>query len=70
MSNELLDARTMVVISADGSDAVSLAGQSVNSNPPVWSPDGTRILGYVYRPNIGSQDAIAVFDARDTPLRS
>jgi TolB protein len=62
MSGPRLIAGTFVVVDPDGSHPVLLTGPSVNSNTAVWSPDGSRLLGYVYNPNLGTNDAIAVFD--------
>ena len=55
---------TFVVVDPDGSHAVPLKGPSVNSNTAVWSPDGTRLLGYAKNPDpsLDFNEAIAVFD--------
>lgn len=56
-------AATFVVVDPDGSHPVTLTGALVNSDPAVWSPDGTRLLGYVWNPDIESNSAIVVFDS-------
>jgi Tol biopolymer transport system component len=53
---------TLVVADPDGSHPVPLTGQPVIGNPAIWSPDATRLLGYVFNPNLATNDAIAVFD--------
>ena len=62
-------ASTFVVVDPDGSHPITLTGALVNSDPPVWSPDGTRLLGNVWNPDTESNDVIAVFDpaGRATP---
>jgi Tol biopolymer transport system component len=53
---------SFVVVDPDGSNALVLNGPPVDSDAPVWSPDGTRILGYVYDSGLDRNGAIAVFD--------
>ena len=53
---------TFVVVSPDGSNPVPLTGPPVDSETPVWSPDGTRLLGYVFNPDLLNERTIAVFD--------
>ena len=59
-----------VVVDPDGSNPVRLTGASVTTEAPVWSPDGTRLLGYAYDPAVGSNEAMAVFDVsgRSPPI--
>ena len=51
-----------MVVSPDGSNPVPLTGPPVDSETPVWSPDGTRLLGYVFNPDLLNERTIAVFD--------
>jgi TolB protein len=55
----------LIVVDLDGSHPIALDGPPVNSNTPVWSPDGRQLIGYAKNPD-PTQDynvAIAVFDA-------
>ena len=49
-----------MVVNADGSDPSVLKGPFVDSNPPVWSPDGTKLFGYGTANGVGS--GIVVYD--------
>jgi hypothetical protein len=39
-----------------------MRGPSVDSAAPVWSPDGSQLLAYVFDPGPLNERAIAVFD--------
>lgn len=54
---------TFVVVDPDGLHPVRLIGVFVDSNSAIWSPDGTRLLGYVFNADLRTDDAIAIFDA-------
>jgi Tol biopolymer transport system component len=53
---------TLVVVDPDGTHAVPMTGPPVDSDTAIWSPDGTRLLGYVFDPNHDHNSAIAIFD--------
>ena len=53
---------TLVVANPDGTNPVQMKGASVDSAVPVWSPDGEKLLAYVFDATSLNESAIAVFD--------
>jgi hypothetical protein len=58
----------MEILDVSDGRVTTLQGPFVTANPPVWSPDGSHILGYVWGTpddpgSVQSQDALAIFDA-------
>ena len=52
----------IVVAAPDGSGAVTLMGAPVTGGAPVWSPDGSMILGVLFEPPDGEY-GLEVYDA-------
>lgn len=48
----------IVVADPDGSHPITLSGPAVDGNPPIWSPDGTKLFGYGARPGQGLWTAV------------
>jgi TolB protein len=43
----------IVVVAPDGSHPITLSGPAVDRDPPIWSPDATKLFGYEARPGLG-----------------
>jgi TolB protein len=59
----------LLVVDADGTNLVPVPTGTTGVSTPFWSPDGSRILGYV-EGGFGGADSIAVLDptGRDPPV--
>jgi hypothetical protein len=61
----------MEILDVTDGRVTTLQGPFVTANPPVWSPDGAHILGYVWgipdtAGSVQSYDALAIFDATNS----
>lgn len=61
----------IVVVDTDGTYATTLVHPPVDSVPPTWSPDGTRVLGYLYGATSGAHTGIVDVEVAGTrPART
>jgi Tol biopolymer transport system component len=61
----------IVIIDADGIHARELVHPPVDAMGPTWSPDGTRVLGYLYDPATASHTGLVDVDVAGTrPART
>jgi Tol biopolymer transport system component len=68
MSTPYGNRSTLVVADPDGANRVELAGPYLSWRAPVWSPDGTQLLGFAFRDplevgaNMDSDTFVVAFD--------